>query len=99
MSEEAGDSKRPVFWAETKFVAGTPHRGLNRENWKGKRAGRTLRVSMPTKRDRLDERVRDDAARAGCECETFWVMHPSDAKGCELFAKVTYVCQAQIESD
>jgi len=58
-----------------------------------------LRVSMPTKRDRLDEQVRDTASQAGCQCQMFWVMHPSDAQKCELFAKVIYVCQAQIESD
>ena len=64
-----------------------------------RRAGRAVRVSMPLKRDVLDECVREVAARTGCKSELFWIMHPTDAASCELFAKVVYVCQAQIETD
>ena len=99
MTEETRDPKHSAFWAETKFVSEVPHRGLDRSNWRARRAGRTLRVSMPLKRESLDERVREDATRTGCGCQQFWVMHPVDAASCELFAKVIYVCQAQIESD
>jgi hypothetical protein len=93
------DSDRPVFWAETKFVSHAPHSGLSRANWKSNRAGRTLRVTAPTRRDLLDEPIRETAAERGCNCEVFWVMHPTDARSCNLFATTTYVCQAQIESD
>ncbi|HTR46622.1 MAG TPA: hypothetical protein VMM16_04455 [Verrucomicrobiae bacterium] len=90
---------RPVFWAETKFALHAPHTGFNRANWKAKRAGRTLRVSLPMQREKLDEKVRSVATERGCDCPTFWVMHPEDARAHELFATTTYVCQAQIESD
>lgn len=93
------EPERTTFWAETKFVDRVPHHGLSRENWKANRAGRTLRVTSPTRRDLLDEAIRDTAAERGCDCQVFWVMHPDDARGCNLFATTIYVCQAQIESD
>ncbi|MFY9689204.1 MAG: hypothetical protein WA369_03030 [Candidatus Acidiferrales bacterium] len=93
------ESERPTFWAETKFVGHVPHSGLSRENWKTNRAGRTLRVTSPTRRDLLEEPIRETAAERGCDCKVFWVMHPEDARSCNLHAATIYVCQAQIESD
>jgi hypothetical protein len=92
------DSEK-LFWAETRFVASAPHPGFDRKNWKATRAGRTIRVSVPTTRDLVVQYVQTLASEKGCDCEMFWVMHPLDARSHEIFAPVTYVCQAQIESD
>lgn len=89
----------PTFWAETRFVFWAPHRGLSSPNWKAKRSGRAVKVSMPIKRAHLDEEVRKAADDAGCDCGMFWIMHPDDAQGCGLTANMVYLCQAQIESD
>lgn len=97
LSEATTD--RPVHWAPTRFVPHAPHSGLNLANWRAKRAGRELRVSAPVARDKLDPDVRAMAAEKGCDCEMFWAMHPSGAQSCDLDAPITYVCQAQIESD
>jgi len=97
--EQRKETDRRAYWAETKFVPRAPHRGLSAPNWKAKRSGRAVKISMPIKRAQLHEEVRRAAEEAGCDCEMFWVMHPGDAQDCGLMANMVYVCQAQIESD
>jgi len=99
-SQKQGEAEeRHAYWAETKFVPWAPHSGLSAPNWKAKRSGRSVKVSMPTRRAQLDEDVRQAAEDAGCDCEMFWLMHPGDAQDCGLTANMVYVCRAQIESD